>query len=158
MQVCRGGGVEGGSSPFVKIMRDFGGISPLHQTYFTLGSCFAASNIFYNVLKYALAKGERKGTLLPIEKECFNPMLTFPSSFHSSILKDPLGLVFFKVYYFHIHSSSKQNVAIHSKLGAVKDVVHILSTSQLLCYSFRMALLRKWLSSRYYLATLKCKT
>ena len=50
-------GVQGGSAPFVKILRDFGrGLSPLH----------------------VFAKGkERKNTFLQIEEESWNPMLAF---------------------------------------------------------------------------------
>ena len=42
----------------------FGGLSPLHRTYFTLDSYFVLSNIFYAFVNYALAKGEGEGRVI----------------------------------------------------------------------------------------------
>ena len=100
IQACPGGG----PSHFVKVMRTSGRTQPSFIKHMLgwISSNYAFSN-----------GGDMKGALLSIEEECYMHML---------------ALCFF--YYLHIHTSDKQIIVEHTKMGVDKGVVQIFPTLQ----------------------------
>ena len=89
-------------SLFLKITKDFGGLSPLHRTYL----------YWVSALTMYLAT-EVKERYAPINKRrMLKPYVGFPFNL-----------------YFHIRSSNKNISFINAEMGAVQGVVHIFPTT-----------------------------
>ena len=99
-QGCRGGGLREADPPFLKLSKILGRLIPYIEH--VLGWISSELCAFDK-------GGERKGTLLTIEENCFNPILAF--SFY---------------LYFQIRSNNKNISFINAKMG----VVHIFPTTQ----------------------------